>query len=202
MSTVLQLLRGGASRADLTSAAPEVLAYFMDGSSALAADLYDDEREAAQAAGRYVATPVVLDRWEKVGRALGWATEPLLEDDLATTGDRLAEVIQLESARPYRDTILENQKRDPAAVGWRRIASGDGCKLCQLLASRGAVYRESTARFATHSNCRCTAAPVFEGQDGPEASAMQYVASKRRTTARDRARLRDYLNEHFPDAPG
>jgi hypothetical protein len=34
---------------------------------------------------------------------------------------------------------------------------------------------------------------VFETQDGPEASVMQYVASKRRRTAKERQALREYL---------
>ena len=62
-----------------------------------------------------------------------------------------------------------------------------------MLAGRGAVYKADTARFASHTNCHCTAAPVFNGQDGEEASALQYVASKRRQTERDRERVRTYL---------
>ena len=43
-----------------------------------------------------------------------------------------------------------------------------------------------------------TAAPVFKGGDvGDEASVVQYVASKRRPTARDRERVRAYLAENF-----
>jgi len=202
VAAVLQLLRQGASRDVLLEDVPGVLEYYTLGSAALAADFYDEEREDARARGRYMAEPVIVDRMEKVGRAIAWATAPLLDDDSATTSSRLAEVVQLEAARPYRDTILGNQERDPAAVGWRRIARGDGCKLCRMLADRGAVYRQSTARFATHGHCNCSAAPVFTGQDGEEASVMQYAASKRRTTAKDRERLRTYLNENYPDAPG
>jgi hypothetical protein len=140
----------------------------------------------------------VLDRWEKVGRAIAWATQPLVEGD----GDvpaRLAEVVQIETARPYRDTITANRRRDPEAVGWQRVSAG-GCSFCRMLASRGAVYRAETARFASHTNCHCTAQPVFKGNDpGDEASVIQYVASKRRPSARDRARVRAYLAENFGD---
>ena len=69
-----------------------------------------------------------------------------------------------------------------------------------MLASRGAVYHEESAHFASHTHCHCTAQPVFKGSRvGPEASVMQYVASKRRPTARDRARVRAYLAENFGD---
>jgi hypothetical protein len=181
-----------AVRSDLLDGVPQLIGYFADGSSALAADFYDDERERAAARGRFLAEPVVLDRGEKIGRAIAWATQPLIDGEGDVAG-RLAQVVQIETARPYRDTITTNRRRDPAAVGWQRVAAG-GCKFCQMLASRGAVYKEETAHFASHTHCHCTASPVFRGGDaGPEANVVQYVASKRRPTARDRARVREYL---------
>ena len=136
---------------------------------------------------------MIADRGQKLYNAIAWATQALLDDALdATPQQRLAEVVQLETARPYRDTITTNRRRDPSAVGWRRIAES-GCRFCRMLAGRGAVYKAETARFASHTHCHCTAAPVFKGQDGPEASALQYVASKRRKTEADRARVRAYL---------
>lgn len=181
-------------RAVLLDGIPTIIAYYSDGSAALAADFYDDERDAAGAAGRFTAEPVILDRGRKIGNAVAWSTQPLFGEvpDVASAASRLAEVVQLETARPYRDTILTNRRRDPAAVGWRRVAAG-GCKFCRMLADRGAVFKESTARFASHENCNCTAQPVFDRQAGDEASAMQYVASKRRRTVKERQALRDYL---------
>src|SRR5690242_11300985 len=129
-------------RADLLDAVPAVIGYYADGSSALAADFYDDERERAAARGRFLAEPVVLDRGEKIGRAVAWAAKPLFDGE-GDTSARLAEVVQLETARPYRDTIVTNRQRDPQAAGWQRIAAG-GCSFCRMLAGRGAVYREST----------------------------------------------------------
>ena len=183
-------------RADLLDAVPQVIAYYADGSSALAADFYDDERERASARGRFSAEPVVLDRGEKIGRAIAWASQPLLDGD-GDASKRLAEVVQIETARPYRDTVTTNRQRDPEAVGWRRVSSG-GCSFCSMLAGRGAVYKSDTARFASHTHCHCTAQPVFKGGDvGEEANALQYVASKRRPSARDRERVRAYLAENF-----
>lgn len=183
-----------AQRAALLDGVPALIGYYSDGSSALAADFYEDERDAAGARGRFTAEPVVLDRGRKIGNAVAWASQPLFEPapDLVKVAGRLAEVVQLESARPYRDTITVNRNRDPAAVGWARVSVG-GCKFCRMLADRGAVFKESTARFAAHEHCHCTARPVFDGQDAPEASVMQYVASKRRRTDRERQALREYL---------
>ena len=185
-----------AQRADLLDAVPAIIGYFTDGSAALAADFYDDERERAQAKVRFTAEPVVLDRGRKIGNAIAWATQPLFDGGGDVAG-RLAEVVQLETARPYRDTITTNRQRDPEAVGWRRVASG-GCNFCRMLADRGAVYKESSAHFASHPHCHCTAAPEFKGgQVGPEADVVQYSASKRHTTARDRERVRKYLAENY-----
>ena len=190
-----------AVRSDLLDAVPGIIAYYSDGSSALAADFYDDERDRAAATGRFTAEPVVLDRGEKIGRAIAWAAAPLFGDD-GDTPSRLAEVVQMETARPFRDTVTVNRRRDPEAVGWRRVTGG-GCKFCTMLADRGAVYREDTARFASHPNCHCSAEPVFRSNDtGETASVMQYVASRRNRTPAQRRALRDYLNEHFPDVHG
>jgi hypothetical protein len=187
-----------AQRSQLLDLVPSLIAYYADGSSALAADFYDDERDRAGARGRFTAEPVVVDRAEKIGRAIAWAARPLLEPVDTTVLERLAPVVQIETARPYRDTITTNRRRDPAAVGWRRVASG-GCAFCRMLADRGAIYRQDSARFASHTNCHCTAAPVFRGQDGPEANVVQYVASQRRPSEKDRARVRAYLAEHYGD---
>ena len=167
-------------RGALLDAVPGIVAYYADGSSALAADFYDDERERAAARGRFYAEPVVLDRAEKIGRAVAWAVVPLFDGD-GDVAARLAEVVQIETAHPYRDTITANRARDPQAAGWRRVSVG-GCRFCRMLADRGAVYKDETARFASHTNCHCTAAPVFKSGDvGEEASALQYVASKQST---------------------
>lgn len=186
-------------RSDLLGGVPELIAYYSDGSSALAADYYDDERERASARRRFTAEPIILDRNEKIGRMVAWASEPLFapEPDKAATALRLLPEVQKEIAHPFRDTVTGNRRRDPSATGWRRISSGSGCKLCRMLADRGAVYKEATARFAAHASCHCSAAPVFNGQDGPEADAMQYVASQKRRSEKDRARLREYLDANY-----
>jgi hypothetical protein len=187
-----------AQRADLLDAVPSIIAYYSDGSAALAADFYDAERELAAAKRRFTAEPVIFARGEKIGRSVAWASKPLLGEDGDVAG-RLAEVVQYETARPFRDTITTNRRRDPEAVGWRRVTSG-GCRFCTMLAERGAVYRAETARFASHPNCHCAAQPVFKSNDtGEEASVVQYAASKRRTTEADRARVRAYLADNYGD---
>jgi hypothetical protein len=172
---------------------PALIGYYTDGTAALAADFYQDERDSVLGPGGYQARTIVADRTVKIRRAIAWSAEPLFDGGEAQAVARLAEVVQFEVAKPFRDTITGNRREDPEAVGWRRVTSG-GCSFCQMLAAKGAVYHESSARFASHPHCHCSAAPVFRGgESGPPASAMQYVASKRTRTPEQRAALRDYL---------
>ncbi|QMU97836.1 hypothetical protein FVO59_11940 [Microbacterium esteraromaticum] len=187
-------------RLQLLDTVPEVVAYYSEGSAALATDLYDDERSKVKGS-RFAASPVILDRTVRIRRGAAWASEPLSVDDDAAAAARLAQLVRSEMSRPYRDTIITNRKQDPVCIGWKRIARGPAsCKFCRMLADRGAVYKEATATFAAHDDCLCTAAPVFKGGDvGPEANTAQYVASKRRRTAKEKAFLRDYLEGNYPD---
>lgn len=186
-----------ARRLALLDSVPGVIDYYSTGSAALAADFYDERRELAGAKRTYTTELVINDRTVKIRRAVAWASEPMFADMTVTLEQRLAEIVQSEVARPYRDTITGNRQKDPASVGWRRV-QGDSCKFCRMLADRGAVYRQSTARFAAHPSCDCVAEPVFEGQAvGPEASAMQYMASKRSKTARQKAELKAYLDTFY-----
>jgi len=186
-------------RAVLLEAVPGLIGYYSEGSSALAADFYDDERERAAPPKLYIAEPVIEDRTVKIRRAVAWAADPLFGDepDFGASASRLAEVVNLETARPYRDTILENRRRDPSAAGWRRVTNG-GCKMCRMLADRGAVFIDTTARFAAHPGCKCTAQPVFSSEDyGEEASVMQYLASRRKRTSEQQEALREYLRINY-----
>lgn len=189
-------------RSQLLYVVPNLISYYSDGSSALAADFYEDERDRWEDPGSYTAVPFVEDRFEKIRRGIAWASDPLQVDDLPGAQSRMAEVVDFETAKPYRDTILYNRTQDEKCIGWQRNTNG-GCKLCRMLADRGAVYKESTARFAAHPHCKCTAVPVFlNGSVGEEASAMQYMASRRKRSAEHRAQVREYLNREYEEFHG
>lgn len=52
-------------------------------------------------------------------------------------------------------------------------------------------------------NCMCIAGPAFGGKEiWAEATPVQYLASRKKRTAKQKAALRKYLNSNFPDAPG
>lgn len=202
VETAIPLLSSLGPTDTLVVATTDVIAYYSDGTAALAADQYDELREAARARGRFTAAPVVNLDEEGIRRGVLWAAEPLHGNDLAEATSRLTRVVQPATADAFRVTTTDNSDRDPAAVGWRRHSSGSGCKFCAMLASRGAVYKESTVHFAAHPHCSCSASPVFDGEDGEEASVMQYMASQRIRTDAESARLRAFLNTNYPEHPG
>lgn len=197
----------GRTRSALLEVAPAVTGLAVEGSAALAADWYEDLREEARPRRRHLT---VVPDWqaERFGQAVAWATAPLLDEtpNLTLVRSRLWTVTEHEVFSGFTDTTEANVRADPEAVGWKRVARDSACPFCRMLAERGAVYRkEATANFSAHTGgprgggvCRCTVVAVFRGgEQGPEASVVQYTASKRRPTAKDRQRVYDYLRANY-----
>lgn len=68
-----------------------------------------------------------------------------------------------------RETILDSVQTDRQARGWQRITAGNPCSFCAMIAARGAVFREDTARFEAHDHCACHAEAVYgSGDQRPE----------------------------------
>jgi hypothetical protein len=182
-------------RLQLLDTVPGVIGYYSEGSAALAADAYMDARMGV--AGSFAAESVVLDRTVKIRRGVAWASEPIGVGDFELSAARIAKLARTEMTRPYRDTTLGNGARDGMFVGYKRIARASSCGFCKALADRGAVYKQNTAHFAAHDDCQCTAAAAFVGQpQGPEASVMQYMASKRRRTPAEKAAINNWASSY------
>lgn len=198
-------------RAALFAATPVIVSDYAAGATALALDWYEEIRAAAGAPSGFTPSPLMLVADEDVAAAVAVSTEALydvqrevardfqqaLEESLALVEAEVQKFV----ASGFRDTMTGNADVDPDAVGWQRHARPDGCKFCRMLAARGAVFTETSVNFAAHTNCHCVVGPSFD-PTAPGASVMQYVASKRQRTERERADLREYLTENFPDAPG
>lgn len=210
-------------RAAMFAATPLIVSEFSPGASTLALDWYEELREEIAPRRLYTPTPRLLVTDDDVAAMVARVTEVLRDlkqetdaevERLMAESSRLLEAeVQRQIAIGFRDTIVENTKDDPGSVGWRRFARPEACKFCLMLAARGAVYTASTARFAAHGaemrggrkggECMCIAGPAFGGKEiWAEATPMQYVASQRERSAEDKVRLREYLNQNFPDAPG
>lgn len=195
-------------RAALFEATPLIVSDYADGAAALALEWYDELREDAALRRPYAPEPLRLVTDDEVRAEVAVSTVALRTaspEDLPvaiTTSLRLLEGgLSKMVASGFWDTMTVNATRDPSALGWRRYARAGACKFCVMLAGRGAVFKESTVRFAAHGSCHCLAGPEFD-QSAPLASAMQYTASEPTRTPEQRAALRSYLNENFPDAPG
>ena len=209
-----------AIRAGLFATAPVIVSDYNLGAATLALDWYEEIRD--EVAPRRLFVPTVRTRVsdEDVAATVARTTAALLDAEPTNldrvTAESMADLeaeVQRKVVSGFRDTITENVVADPAAVGWRRFARPEACKFCLMLADRGAVYTAATARFAAHGRemrggrkggeCMCIAGPAFGGKETwANATPMQYVASKRKRTEKERAALRDYLNHNFPDAPG
>lgn len=71
-----------------------------------------------------------------------------------------AGLAQQSVANAGRSVVMGSAVADPGCRGWRRVTSG-GCDFCTLLAGRGGVYTDATARFRSHRHCGCSAEPVY-----------------------------------------
>jgi hypothetical protein len=207
-----------AVRDALFIAAPLIVSDYGNAAATLAADWYEELRDAASPSRAYAPRLVVPLDENSLSTSVAVATQPLYDFERELQGmtqameadfqkaleESVAAMeaeIQKEIAAGFRETITENAADDPDAAGWQRFTRDGGCKFCRMLAAKGAVFTEKTARFAAHTHCNCLAGPSFD-PNAPKADAMQYLASKRKRSDADKAKLRAYLNAHFPDAHG
>lgn len=170
-----------------------------DSAAELAASYFETARERADARGSF--TPVLAERpqrarWEALSR---WGVDPLFSatPDAQAALTLIAGGLQRTIADQHRLTVVESSLADPAASGWRRVASAGACDFCKVLADRrsdgeNGVYTEASVQFKSHDNCSCTASPSW-APNVRKVIGVPYVASKRNVTDRDRARVRDYL---------
>lgn len=168
----------GPSTGALAAHLPDLVERYADAASAVAADWYDDLREAAGAPGRYravVADPPPVEQVEATAR---WAAGPLwaAEPDDRRALQLVAGAMQRLIAQGARDTIATNVERDQqSGVRWARMPRGPSpCAFCRMVASRGAVYRSyRTAAYRRrtqakyHDRCWCIPVPVWPGQTEP-----------------------------------
>ena len=159
----------------------------------LAADWYDELREAAEAAGYFQAAPAPLPTAGRYESMAAWVAGKDDIEQLVFGG------VQRIIADQHRQTVMRSAFADPRAEGWARFARGaETCGFCYMLTSRGAVYTDQSAKFGAHDNCDCGAGPIFKGQ---VRQVDAYKKSTRRrsggTTSTDNARARDWIAENL-----
>lgn len=184
---------------------PLVVPEYYNAAGSLAVAWYDELRDESAPSTLYAPSVIgdpATDWIEREVAKFQRSMEADLEAEMQRMLEEASRLVEKEVSRGFRDSVLGNVRMDEDAVGWSRVARAGACKLCVMLADKGAVFSKATANFAAHTDCHCAARAEFRnGGHGPEASAAQYLASKRRTP-QERARLRDYLNTNYPDSPG
>lgn len=188
------------TRDALLDVVPLLVATYGETAAAVAADFYDELRDAAGVRGRFTATLADPVDVATIASRVRWSVGPLYsaEPDRAATLGRLEQHVDELTLRPGRDTIAVSTGRDPAKARWARVPVGKTCAFCVMAASRGAVYRsEESAGRKYHGHCDCTPTPMWgnqpypEGYD-PDSLYEQYNAARK---AADSSRPKAILSE-------
>lgn len=150
------------AREALSDVLPALVTTYGTASAAFAADWYDELRDEVGAGGRFFAITAAVN--EQGADVLArWGVGPLFDGDPDWGAARtlVAGGLQRRIANAARETVTLSSVEDPQTRGWQRVTSGDACEFCSMLASRGTVYSEHTADFASHDHCNCHATPAF-----------------------------------------
>ena len=169
---------------------PGLIDTYGSAAATLAADWYDDLRESKGMGGRFSAIPA--DIQDAGAHALiGWALDEATDDGSLVA--LLEGGLQRRVLNFGRFTITDSSLADPAADGWQRLGRGANCPFCDLLISRGSVYSEASADFASHDHCNCVAVPAFRGEPR---EVKAYTPSLRGSSEAARARARAWIASH------
>lgn len=181
---------------------PVLVARYGEEAATVAADWYELQRARAGVGGAFRASlassPYGADAVEGAVRrtaAALWTPRPeAMREGLKSAAGKYV-------LGASRATIQWNVSRDPRASGWERVTSGDSCEFCEMLAGRGAVYKDDTVHFAAHKSCNCAAVPSWD-PSAPEVDVEMYQASERTTHMSPEAReqhnalIRRAINEY------
>ncbi|MCW2752493.1 MAG: hypothetical protein JWR83_3603 [Aeromicrobium sp.] len=177
----------------LETVLPDVALTYRMAAATVAADWYDERRDAKRISGRFRAlVPHLDDAGAEVLARWGVGSRYSDDPDWSAAKTLIEGGLQRRIADAARDTIRSSSIEDPQAHGWERETSG-GCEFCEMLASRGVVYSQASADFASHDHCQCIAVPAFDGEARP---VQPYTPSDRDISDDDRARVRAYLAQH------
>ena len=141
-------------------------------SATAAANFYDAARADSAAKGKFVAEMADNGAAAQMARSVGWGTAPIFSGDTAGALGRLSLAADAAALQVGRDTMMVNNRRDPASPRFARVAVGKTCAWCLMLASRGAVYRSAESAGAAKQyhggDCDCQPVPSWShGDDLP-----------------------------------
>lgn len=206
----LNLDKPGALASPLAEVLLEIADKYGAAAATLAADWYDEARDAAGMPGSFqvpVAAPPTQGRVNALAR---WGVGPLFgadpRGDVALT--LLSGGLQRLILNQARDTTFDAVATDPVGARYARHASANACAFCALMATRGATYASESSALTTsghgsrplgekyHDDCHCAVVEVFPGQDYREAPYVKAwrAAYADAPTTNGRIDLRDTLS--------
>lgn len=190
-------------RAALHDVLPALSGSYQDAAIALAAELYDVDRDRADIPGTFRAPGIEIPDGGHV--LAGWALAEAVDVNGLhglVRGGLTKRVMQAAN-----QTVMGAAQVDPKADGWGRQARATACPFCRMLAGRGEFYSEATADFASHNDCRCVAVVAWSGRTKPvlldaEGKRLTFSTAPSRTDdekrLEDNARIREWIESH-PD---
>jgi hypothetical protein len=182
----LNLNRPEEARDQLLEFVPLLVSQYGEVAASFAADWYDEMRDAEGVPGRFRAEPQTSPYEDATEGLVRRAAGALFTDAPAEALVALTASAGKYALAAGRQTVTAAADRDPRASGWKRVTRSGSCRFCRMLAQRGAVYKESSAFFASHGECNCAAVPSWD-RNAPEVDVFAYEASARMTGLRQAA---------------
>lgn len=176
--TSLNLDRPESARDQLLEFVPLLVAQYGEAAASFAADWYDEMRDAAGVPGSFRAAEQTSPYEDATEGLVRRAAGALFTDTPAAALLTLTTSAGKYALAAGRETVARATDRDPRASGWQRVTRSGSCRFCRMLAQRGAVYKESSAFFASHGDCNCAAVPSWD-PNAPEVDTFAYEASAR-----------------------
>lgn len=174
----LDLEKPEGARDVLLETMPELTTVYGNATSTVAADWYDDIRYTERVPGDFRAVMGEPFPVEFVQKRVRYGAAHLFTETPTLMLPFLLNAMDKYVLQPGRDTVQQSTVRDPQASGWHRETSPGACNFCRMLAGRGGVYKRSTANFAAHGNCGCSAVPSWDA-DAKEVPVSAYEASEK-----------------------
>lgn len=157
LSRLWQLVANGAAADEaLHDLLPAIVREYGALGGTLAAEWYDEQREKADAKGRFYAIPIEPD--DRGAHALVGAAVSQARDD-STLRTLILGGVQRRIADHVRLTVANNSVADQAAEGWTRVGFGE-CDWCQQYID-GEVRTVEGYDFDAHDWCQCDVVSVF-----------------------------------------
>lgn len=162
---LLDFGRPDAVKLDLFDYIPALVGQYGDIAATVAADWYEELREAEGVGGRFRPPLAPSAPLDQINGRIGYATRvsgPLFLGDSATLTAFLSLMANEYALQPGRDTVMQAAHADK--VAYARIPEPGACRFCLMLASRGFVYSKDTAGETVkfHGKCRCNVLPSWD----------------------------------------